>query len=103
VNGAGAYHFTLVHDPVGNVSNANDSVEGNQAFTYDSVNRLVTAVDSGGQGYSASYGYDQYGNLTCNAQNPAGAYTSLTYNSAQNNRLTAMGIPPSTTIWPGTC
>jgi RHS repeat-associated protein len=72
-NGSGAYHFTLAHDPVGNVINANDNVEGNQTFTYDVVNRLWTAGDSGGQAYSLSYGYDAYGNLTCNAQNPAGA------------------------------
>jgi len=57
-NGTGAYHFTLAHDPVGNVSNANDSVEGNQTFTYDVVNRLLTAVDSGGQGHNLGYGYD---------------------------------------------
>ena len=47
-NGSGAYHFTLAHDPVGNVINANDNVEGNQTFTYDVVNRLWTAGDSGG-------------------------------------------------------
>jgi hypothetical protein len=90
-NGSGAYHFTLVHDPVGNVKSANDSVEGNQTFTYDSVNRLSTARDSGGQAYSLGYGYDAYGNITFDGQNPAGTYASLTYNSAQNNQLTAIG------------
>jgi YD repeat-containing protein len=90
-NGTGAYDFTLAHVPVGNVSNANDSVEGNQTFTYDVVNRLLTAVDSGGQGYNLGYGYDAYGNIAFNAQNPAGTYTSLTYNAAQNNQLTAIG------------
>jgi RHS repeat-associated protein len=90
-NGTGAYNFTLAHDHVGNVTNANDSVEGNQTFQYDAVNRLVTAKDSGGQAYILGYSYDAYGNITFNAQNPAGTYTSLTYNSAQNNHLTAIG------------
>jgi RHS repeat-associated protein len=89
-NGTGAYNFTLAHDHVGNVTNANDSVEGNQTFTYDAVNRLVTA-GSGSQGYSLTYAYNNdgsngaYGNVTCVQGAGAGTCAQVVYQQPSNN------------------
>jgi RHS repeat-associated protein len=75
---------------VGNVTNANDSVEGNQTFTYDSVNRLVTA-GSGSQGYSLTYAYNNdgsngaYGNVTCVQGAGAGTCAQVVYQQPSNN------------------
>jgi YD repeat-containing protein len=76
---------------VGNVSNANDSVEGNQTFAYDAANRLLTAVDSGGQGYNLTYAYNNdgsngvYGNVTCVQGAGAGTCAQIVYQQASNN------------------
>ncbi len=70
----------------GNVLFANDSVNGNWAYTYDSFNRLMTASQNSGQsGYS--YVYDQFGNRL--QQNvAAGAGFAMILNaSGNNNRL----------------
>jgi len=34
-----------------------------QTFAYDNVNRLTTAGDNGGYGWSQNFGYDQFGNM----------------------------------------
>lgn len=51
-----------------------------QSFTYDGVNRLVTASDSGG--WSRTFGYDAYGNMTPSGRpNPP----AISFNS--NNQI----------------
>jgi YD repeat-containing protein len=47
----------------------------NQTFAYDGLNRLLTASDGGG--WSRSFGYDAYGNMTP-AGNPAPPTVSFT-------------------------
>ncbi|MEZ5403663.1 MAG: RHS repeat-associated core domain-containing protein [Bryobacteraceae bacterium] len=75
------FHWSasLVYFPNGNVETASTSAGGSayatQTFIYDSRNRLATATESGGGGWSRTYGYDVYGNRWLSA------YT---------------GIPPST-------
>ena len=55
--------FTYQFDNAGNVRGITDAVNsGTQSFTYDSLNRLVTAT---GARYGAlAYAYDQIGNMT---------------------------------------
>lgn len=55
--------FTYQFDPVGNVLGITDAVNsGTQTFTYDALNRLVTAT--GARYGSLAYAYDQIGNMT---------------------------------------
>lgn len=55
------YSFSLGYAPNGSVVSANDSVNGNWAYSYDDFNRLSAASNSSPhQGFS--YTYDQYGN-----------------------------------------
>ncbi len=74
-NGTGAYHFTLVHDAFGNVTNAQDSANGNWNYAYDRLNRLCASNDGGASplgcgsnnttgALAYNYVYDRYGNRT---------------------------------------
>ncbi len=55
--------FTYQFDPVGNVLGITDAVNsGTQSFTYDALNRLVTAT--GARYGSLAYAYDPIGNMT---------------------------------------
>ncbi len=63
VNSAGTalQDFTYTYDSVGNIISINDSVyTANQAFKYDSLNRLTQAVGSYG---TKDYVYDKIGNI----------------------------------------
>jgi RHS repeat-associated protein len=68
----------------------------NQTFAYDGVNRLLTASDSGG--WSRSFGYDAYGNMTPSG-NPAPPTVSFNGNNQivgqtydqKGNQLTVNG------------
>ena len=67
-----------------------------QTYTYDKVNRLKTAAESGaGTAWSRSYGYDRYGNraVTANSGLPTSPLmpTALTNFSTSTNRLTLTG------------
>ncbi len=59
-----------------------------ETYTYDSLNRLWTAIAQQGSTtfWSQTYTYDRYGNMTCSG---TGACTSMGYNS--NNQLTSVG------------
>jgi YD repeat-containing protein len=55
------YSLNLGYTGNGNVLSANDSVNGNWAYTYDDMNRLLTSNKNSGQ-LTFSYDYDRYGN-----------------------------------------
>ena len=67
-----------------------------QTYTYDKLNRLKTAAESGaGTAFSRSYGYDRYGNraVTANSGLPTSPLmpTATTNFSTSTNRLTLTG------------
>jgi RHS repeat-associated protein len=70
-----------------NVTSANDSVNGNWAFTYDALNRLSTSNQNNNQN-ACSYGYDQLGNRTSQTATAGscGGNLSLTY-AGHTNRM----------------
>ena len=55
------YSYTLGFANDGNITSANDSVNGNWTYTYDQFNRLLTSNKNSGQ-QAFSYGYDRFGN-----------------------------------------
>ena len=70
--------FVYTFDAGGNVTGLTDPQQGNQTFTYDGLERLITAVGTYG---TLTYGYDQIGNLTSNSRN-GGTYTYPTSGSS---------------------
>ena len=70
-----------------------DSLNQNQAYTYDALNRLKTAAESGsGTAWSQTYAYDRYGNRRVTAGASHGSNQALTPQStadiaAATNRL----------------
>jgi RHS repeat-associated protein len=64
------------------------------SFTYDSLDRLATAAATGSSTYNLTYGYDRWGNVTCTGG--AGLCTAMTYDPANNNRLSTIGSSPVT-------
>ena len=72
-------------------ANADTSYSHAGAYTYDGVNRLLTAVATGSQAYNLTYSYDQYGNGTCVMNGSTqGLCPQYSYNSA-NNHITNTG------------
>jgi RHS repeat-associated protein len=65
------YSEGLSYFPNGNVQTANDLVNGNWTYTYDSLNRLGTAVSNTGEG--CLYSYDAFGNRTQEAATQGGS------------------------------
>ena len=63
----------------------------NQSYTYDGVNRLGTAAETGA--WSQSYGYDQYGNRAVSGYvpNPTLTPQSLSAFNATTNQITMAG------------
>jgi RHS repeat-associated protein len=53
-------------------------------YTYDGVNRLKTAVATGNVGYSQSFTYDQYGNMSCAASPAENKCLAPTYSPTTN-------------------
>jgi len=56
-------NFTYAYDAWGNITTINDYVAGNpqiQTFTYDNLNRLLSAQASGGFGGNGNYGAESY-------------------------------------------
>ena len=53
------YSLTLTYEPDGDIGAANDSVNGNWTYTYDSLNRLATSASTA---QSYAYSYDRFGN-----------------------------------------
>ena len=77
----------------GNVLGANDSVNGNWTYSYDGVNRLLTAT-IGGQNFNYYYTADgssgAYGNMTCTApQQYACTPLGLSFSSSTNQITTS--------------
>jgi YD repeat-containing protein len=66
-----------IYDAAGNIRTITDAIDGEtQSFSYDSLNRLVSATATNGSApYSETYGYN---NLTGNLENKGGV--SLEYN-----------------------
>ena len=68
--------LTYAFTPGGNVTQLTDTVNGNQSFGYDELDRLATATGpygSGGATSTFTYTYNEIGNLTSNTQ--VGSYT----------------------------
>jgi RHS repeat-associated protein len=62
----------------------NSGLSHTATYSYDGVNRLLTAAATGNSTYSQSFvGYDPYGNLTCSPSGPG--CVAFTYNTANNH------------------
>jgi RHS repeat-associated protein len=59
--------------------NVNPTLGHTATYTYDSLNRLASAVATAGSTYSYTFSYDRYGNMTCNKTQ--GQCTTLTFPS----------------------
>ncbi len=70
----------------------NSSFSHTASYTYDDVSRLITAVATGNSTYNLTFGYDAYGNMTCqtNAQTN-GPCPNWAYN-ASTNQLSTSGF-----------
>ncbi len=79
------YRFTTSYAPNSDILSSTDTVNGNWTYTYDSLNRLSTAVANNGQG--CSWDYDRYGNRW-HQNTHSGNCTAPQYSfSGNNNRL----------------
>ena len=73
----GKQDLSYAYDNVGNVKSINDQIKGlSQVFTYDNLNRLTSADQSGGYGF-ITYEYTPLGNLVQKIVNGIG--TMYTY------------------------
>ncbi len=62
------------------------------SYSYDSLNRLGTAVAtdlSDNTLWSQTYTYDRWGNMSCSG---TGLCTSMSYNASNNNQLSSVGL-----------
>jgi len=86
------YSYTASFDGVGNVTAYNDSVMGNWAFGYDTLNRLSAATISSGpySDDSICWSYDSFGNRTDEQLVSGGGFT----NSIGAPCQTAAGTTP---------
>ena len=69
----------------------------NQTYTYDALNRLLSASETGSPTWAQNYDYDRYGNRAVNPSstlipNPALTPTSLNNFSTATNRITLSGF-----------
>ncbi len=63
-----------------------------RSYSYDSLNRLGTAVAtdfSNNTLWSQTYTYDRWGNMSCSG---SGLCTSMSYNASNNNQLISVGL-----------
>ena len=84
MSGSARYSFGLRYAPDGNITSANDSQNGNWAYTYDPFNRLKTAAQSG---QALNWDYDRYGNRWHQNVTLGSAGTSSLSFNAGNNRV----------------
>lgn len=67
VTSSNQQNLTYVHDPVGNITSIADTLfTASRTFTYDDLNRLLTASGTFGSGQSqqnCTYGYNAIGNI----------------------------------------
>jgi RHS repeat-associated protein len=92
------YSYEAGYAPNGNILTHNDSVMGTWNFTYDSQDRLATAVagpsaPSAFRNQSAAWSYDSYGNRTAQTFTNNVYSNWATYNSANNHIATASTAP----------
>lgn len=97
------YTFSLGFAPDGDVTSANDSVNGTWSYAYDDFNRLIGGTQTGQPSYT--YAYDLYGNRwndLFNGQCSAGTASCLTFdqNNHINGQCTAPNNPASCTTTP---
>lgn len=78
--------------PNGNVLIANDSVNGNWVYGYDSLNRLTGASSS--SGLNLSWGYDSFGNRWSQTASGSGSapQPSFTFNGNNNQTDASNGL-----------
>jgi RHS repeat-associated protein len=84
-----AYSFTLGHAANGQVTSANDLVNGNWAFGYDQFNRLASSNKNSGQ-QTFSYAYDRYSNRW--QQNAPQGGPSALFMFDNNNHFVGSGV-----------
>jgi RHS repeat-associated protein len=86
-SGSSVYSFSLGFAPNSDVTTANDSINGNWAYSYDQLNRLSGASSTSGQSCKGlSWTYDAWGNRT--DQNvTAGSCGTLHAAVGTNNRF----------------
>jgi len=78
------YAFNLSYLPDGNVSSAQDTVNGNWTYAYDDFGRLASSAHSSSQ-QAFSYTYDQYGNRwQQNVTAGSGGTSVLTFTAASS-------------------
>src|SRR5579864_3372025 len=89
-SGNAGYNFALGHAPDGQITSANDLINGNWTFGYDQFNRLVSSNKNSGQ-TAFNYAYDRYGNRS--QQNlTAGTGASPQYSFDLNNHIVGSGV-----------
>jgi len=93
LSGAGnpAYSFSLGRAPDGQITSANDFVNGNWVFGYDPFNRLASSNKNSGQ-QKFTYVYDRYGNRW--QENPTGSQggPAPQYVFDNNNHFSGSGV-----------
>jgi len=79
----GIQDFRYTYDSVGNVLSLQDNIAGRtENFTYDDLDRLISAGDSG---YSAAYSYNAIGNMQSEITNTESMWqVSFEYSYGQN-------------------
>jgi RHS repeat-associated protein len=87
--GSPAYSFNLTPAPDGQITSANDLVNGNWAFTYDPFNRLLSSNKNSGQ-QTFTYAYDLAGNRW--QQNAPQGGPAPQYMFDNNNHFNGSGI-----------
>jgi hypothetical protein len=88
--------LTLGYDSNGNVSQYDDSIAGNWAYTYDAFNRLGSSTctlncPGSGNSEAYTYSYDQFGNRW-KQHYTAGAGLEVDYSFNGNNQNTTSGF-----------
>lgn len=83
--GSAIYSASLSYEPDGDVQSSSDLINGSWNYTYDSFNRLNTAVSNTGLGCSEVY--DLYGNRLAQNNDGGTCYTPQHTSSGNNNRL----------------
>jgi RHS repeat-associated protein len=89
------YNFSLGTADNGNVMGITNNIDNtrSQSFTYDQVNRIITAQTPspcGSNCWTQSFTYDQWANLTAAAATGTAPALSLSVNA--NNRITTSGF-----------
>ena len=80
--------LNYAYDSGSNVTALTDAINGNQAFTYDELDRLLTATGPYG---ALTYSYDQIGNMTSNSQVGSYAYPTSGSSSVRPHAVSTAG------------